>query len=109
MQEGIDTGLIWALSGMAALLFGLAYNALTDYAIRLGYAEGYMAGIVAGGVAGTLLISLIPACALELSGAWAIGGVLFVFFWAGLPMGAGGWLRNARKRRRELELIANGD
>lgn len=82
---------------LGALLFGLAFNWLTGYLTRRGYAEGYLWALVGIGVTMTAVFALPIIGLVNML-------VLLSFFAAtGSPMAIGSWWRNASNRRRDQE------
>lgn len=97
-ESGINLG-IFAAVILAAVLFGLAYNALVAWLERTGRDEGYTALLVVAGVGVTLGLSAF------LIGLYPVLVVLAVFACTGTPMTIGSIYRHMEARRQAREKL----
>ena len=103
MQSAIINRLITA--SLAALLFGIAYNAVVSHLEKRGYHEGYLAFLVAMGTFTVLAASAFVVLPLNTDALIAIIVCGVLFGAAGLPMIIGSIERHVRARERERQAL----
>lgn len=103
--SGINSGTLAAIY-LGLALFGIAYNALTEWAERTGYIKGYTAMFVVGGV----IVTVMATAVINLTFALVVMGA---FAASGTPMILGSMFRHRREElgalKKERDEARNGN